>query len=154
MVFWSIEGYALGKSVIERIGADVVAISKPVMHKRMMDCVSNFGVFLVKPGDENSKEPEINSLSAYSQFYNHNRPTVCYQTKRDRNEPVIVRGVLPSLDDESESKSKTATMRLVPMKRSASSELKDQSNDEERASKSRSRVPKCIFYVVIIYRIC
>ena len=151
MVFWSIEGYTLGKNMIERIGADVAAISKPVMQKRMMDCISNFGMFLVKPGDENNKGTEINSLSTYSQFYNHNRPAVCYPTKRNGNEPVIVRGVLPSLEDESESKSKTATMRLVPMKRSASSELKDQSSNEERASKSRSRterLPKRILCVV------
>jgi len=89
MVFWSIEGYALGKSIIERIRADVVAISKPVMHKHMVDCISNFGMFLVKPGDGNT-ELEINiSVSTYSQFYNHNRPTICYPTKRDRNKPVI-----------------------------------------------------------------
>ena len=152
MIFCSMEGYTLGKSMIERIGADVVAVSKPVMQKRLMDCISNFGTFLVKPGDEDNKEMDINRLSTpYSQFYNHNRPAVCYPTKRNGNEPVIVRGVLPSLEDESESKSKTATTRLVPMKRSASSELKDQSGNEERASKSRSRterLPKRILCVV------
>ena len=92
-------------------------------------------------GDENNKEPEINSLT-YSQFYNHNRPTVCY--------PVIIRGVMPFLEDESEAMYKTATMRLVPMKRSASSELKDQSGNEEKASKSSriENLPKCILCVV------
>ena len=120
------------------------------MHKHMVDCISNFGMFLVKPGDGNT-ELEINiSVSTYSQFYNHNRPTICYPTKRDRNEPVIIRGVMPFLEDESEAMYKTATMRLVPMKRSASSELKDQSGNEEKASKSSriENLPKCILCVV------
>ena len=124
-----------------------MAISKPVMHKHMVDCISNFGMFLVKPGDGNT-ELEINiSVSAYSQFYSHNRPTVCYTTKREKRTSYIpaflvlwrfllVRGVLSSLGDESEAKSKTITMRLVPMKRSTSSELTDQSGNEEKAHKS------------------
>ena len=151
MVFWSIGGYTLGKSMVEKIGTDVAAICKPVMHKCMMDYVSNFNMFLVKPGDEDNKETKNNSISTYSKFYNHNRPTVCYPKKKDTNEPIVVRGGMPSSKDESESKSKAVSTQFVPMKRSASSELKDQSSNEERTSKSNrvGGLPKCILYVVM-----
>ncbi|CAG8638752.1 3355_t:CDS:10, partial [Paraglomus brasilianum] len=104
-------------------GTDVAAICKPVMHNCMMDYVSNFNMFLVKPGDEDNKETKNNSISTYSG--------------------------MPSSKDESESKSKAVSTQFVPMKRSASSELKDQSSNEERTSKSNrvGGLPKCILYV-------
>ncbi|CAG8540921.1 6752_t:CDS:10 [Paraglomus occultum] len=147
MVFWSVEGHKVGKSMIEKLGTNVAAICKPVTHKCIMDCVSDFDMFLVKPKDADSKEMERTSLSTYSKFYNHNRPAVYRSGKRDIKEQVIVRGVMPSSKDESKSKSKIVGTQLVPMKRSAYSELKDQSGSEERARTSRSRVSKCILCV-------
>ena len=52
MVFWSIEGHKVGKRMIEKISR---LSASQMNNKCMMNCISNFDMFLVKPRDADNK---------------------------------------------------------------------------------------------------
>jgi len=123
--------------MIEKIGNNVAALCKPITRKRMMECISNFDMFVTGPGSENNREAEKINLSPYDKSYYHNRPVTSYP-----DGPAVVRGVKLSSKSESQFKPEAVTVGSLPIKRSASSELKDQDKDEERTDTSRRRIAK------------
>ncbi|CAG8550421.1 4726_t:CDS:10 [Paraglomus occultum] len=146
LVFWSSSGRTIGKKLIENLGKNVAAICKPIMQKRILDCISHFDLYVSRPSDENAAGTEEDNSAMYSRFYNHNRPTAAYNLSnlRDSDEPTVIRGVA---GNERERKPEPTNR---PAKRSATSEWKDQTDVEERESKSRNRVvnsSKCILCV-------
>ncbi|CAG8582437.1 8117_t:CDS:10 [Paraglomus occultum] len=143
MVFWSTAGCSLGKNIIERLGDNVAAICKPITRKRMMECISNFDMLMTGPGNENNEEVEKIHLSAYNKCYYHNRPVTSYP-----DGPAVVRGVKLSSESESKLKSEAVNVGSLPIKRSASSELKDQDNEEERTDTTRRRIAKSSKYIL------
>ncbi|KAG9302577.1 hypothetical protein G9A89_007281 [Geosiphon pyriformis] len=51
-VFWSVEGRALGNELIKKIGGHTAALCKPIMQRRLLNCLENMEIFYSAKMDE------------------------------------------------------------------------------------------------------
>nr|CAG8454895.1 11465_t:CDS:10 [Entrophospora candida] len=102
MVFWSVNGRLLGQKMVEEIRGHVAALCKPIMQKRLLDCLHNTEIFKSKSPsppytnnnddinngdyDRHNNHYHYHSIRNFSpmkplsdlkveKYYHHNRPT-------------------------------------------------------------------------------
>ncbi|KAG9288146.1 hypothetical protein G9A89_000941 [Geosiphon pyriformis] len=173
LVFWSVCGRALGKELIRKIGGNAAAICKPIMQRRLLECLHNNEIF-------NSTEvAELKSNVGFSinrfridDYEQHNRPTpssssqestmtknTTTELKEAKNnseidvdmirETLLTSSTNASSDQQSPTKALKDVSQRPPSKRSASCEAQD-SDQPETHHKSRTRAvsqSRCILCV-------
>ncbi|CAG8480265.1 7235_t:CDS:10 [Ambispora leptoticha] len=87
MIFWSGVGRALGKEMIHRIGGHVAALCKPIMQRRLLDCLQNTEIFRSSESSEPKTATFAINRFRIEDYYHHNRPN----SERNHREPSIIR---------------------------------------------------------------
>ncbi|CAG8456003.1 7390_t:CDS:2 [Funneliformis mosseae] len=64
LVFWSVKGRALGKVLINQIGGHAAALCKPVMQKKLFDCLYNNSLFKQQSDVSDTSEYDMREYNA------------------------------------------------------------------------------------------
>ncbi|CAG8637592.1 3186_t:CDS:2 [Ambispora gerdemannii] len=174
MVFWSGVGRALGKEMIHRIGGHVAALCKPIMQRRLLDCLQNSEIF--RSSESSEPNPPTLAIDRFriEDYYHHNRPncrhidnykesSIIRKSSSSEDEIILTTSTTTKekniLNDNIDNTVSTGDIILStennssldakrsPNKRSASSESHE---SEPHNTKSRTRVvspTKCVLCV-------
>src|SRR3954468_23524939 len=87
MVYWSANGRALGQKLMKEIGGQITALCKPVMQKRLLDCLYNNEIFRSSAPKHKRNYNSVKSLAdiRVENYYHNNR------TSSLEKEPVIIK---------------------------------------------------------------
>ncbi|RIA84037.1 hypothetical protein C1645_832863 [Glomus cerebriforme] len=163
LVFWSAKGRALGKDLIYQIGGHTAALCKPIMQRRLLDCLHNNDLFKQTDITSPSKhdEREYNSVKSLAdirveRYYHQNRSL---DTSKNEKDSMIVEGnqvndqsadamiIDQDINVRKETKSRVSDITGDGMIRGVKRNVVD---NNSRALKSRSRQitkSKCILCV-------
>lgn len=104
MVYWSANGRALGQKLMKDIGGPIVALCKPIMQKRLLDCLHNSRIFRSSSSAPNNDKRDYSSAKSLAdirveKYYNYNRPlsslpvekklTIMRQSPKVNNEMIV-----------------------------------------------------------------
>jgi hypothetical protein len=158
MVYWSANGRALGQKLMKDIGGPIVALCKPIMQKRLLDCLHNSEIFRSSPSAPKRHKRDYSSVKSLAdirveKYYHHNRPssslpvekelTIIRQSPKDNNEMMIDEDKV-TLTSSRDRLKRTASSNSIPAKRTTLKRIESSGEnntqvDEHRALKSRSR---------------
>ncbi|CAG8484927.1 10821_t:CDS:10 [Funneliformis caledonium] len=166
MVNSSVKGRALGQELMKDIEGNIATLCKPIMQKRLLDCLHNDEIFKSSISSVSVPEPIIDYNSVKSladirveKYYRHKRPLPLGK------EPEVAKGLEKSSGDDNQmivdetqeklnsdgpKKTSYSNSKKTSLKRMAHGEDHIQSPDEYPASKYRSRPisnSKCILCV-------
>jgi hypothetical protein len=168
LVFWSAKGRAIGKDLIYQIGGHTAALCKPIMHKRLLDCLCNKDLFkqsdITSPSKHDRGEYNyVKSLAdiRVEKYYHQNRSLDTRKNEKDSmnnqendqsadpmvidEDSVVRKEIKPQVTDTTSSGSaETGENVVIGVKRNVT-------DSNSRAQKSRSRKitkSKCILCVV------
>ncbi|CAI2162842.1 17492_t:CDS:2 [Funneliformis geosporum] len=176
LVFWSVKGRALGKVLINQIGGHAAALCKPVMQKKLFDCLYNNSLFKQTDTSDTSEYymREYNAIRSLvdirtDKFYYNNRPTSSINEKvqmtiegveddlRSRREDInamIIDQDCVSKDQKvnviEQVSNKTSTGKAANVVIGVKRNVSEKNDNNPRAQKSRSRTmpkSKCILCV-------
>ncbi|CAB4429500.1 unnamed protein product [Rhizophagus irregularis] len=173
LVFWSANGRALGKDLIYQIGGHTAALCKPIMHKRLLDCLRNNDIFkqsdITSPSKHDRGEYSyVKSLAdiRVEKYYHQNRSLDTSITNRNENDSMIIgnnqendQSTDPMVIDEDSTVKKEIKSQVSDTTSSSSTQTgenmvigvkRNVTDNNPRAQKSRSRKitkSKCILCV-------
>ncbi|RIA99503.1 hypothetical protein C1645_869890 [Glomus cerebriforme] len=147
LVYWSANGRALGQRLVKDIEEPVAALCKPIMQKRLLDCLHNSEIFR-SPSTQKHHKRDYSSVKSLAdmrveKYYHNNRPLSLLLEKEsvrpeDNNEMIIDEGEKSQTLSRDRLK-RTASSSSVPTKRTTFKRMELNEEDDERASKFRSR---------------
>ncbi|CAI2172268.1 11427_t:CDS:10 [Funneliformis geosporum] len=159
MVSSSVKGRALGQELMRDIEGSITTLCKPIMQKRLLDCLHNDEIF--KSSISSAPEPihDYNSVKSLAdirveKYYRHKRPLPEIPKVLEKS-PVVNNQMIVDETQEQSSlegfkKTSYSNTKKTSLKRMAHAEDHIQSIDEYPASKYRSRPisnSKCILCV-------
>ncbi|KAG9294383.1 hypothetical protein G9A89_001888 [Geosiphon pyriformis] len=141
-IFWSAEGRALGKELIAKIGGHTAAFCKPVMQRRLLDCLQNMEIF--ESGKIYEPTPQIGLLNNRFQDLNaglHDIPEPNIETVKEVPSTPLSAEEIPTISRPIPSRPSS--------KRSASDEIRDPkffgvSNKSRTRTVSQSKCILCV----------
>jgi hypothetical protein len=172
MVYWSANGRTLGQKLTSEIGGQITVLCKPIMQKRLLDCLYNNEIFKSSTSSATKHRRNYSSVKSLAdirveKYYHNNRPSsaekepaIIKQLPEDNNKMIIDQGEAPQIPIRERLK-RTVSSSSVPTKRTTLKRMElggeDTTKlDEDRASKFRSRpVTKskrilCVVCIIIL----
>ncbi|CAB4483024.1 hypothetical protein RhiirA5_503824 [Rhizophagus irregularis] len=144
MVYWSASGRAIGQKLIKDIGGPIVTLCKPIMQKRLLDCLHNSKIFRSSSSTPNHhRRNSVKPLAdiRVEKYYNDNRHlsslpvekelTIIRQSPKDNNEKL-------SQASSRDKLKRTASFSSEPTKRTALKRMEPSGEDNNQIDKNRA----------------
>src|SRR5437588_8991327 len=123
LVFWSAAGRSLGKEMVRKIGGHVSVLCKPIIQRRLIDCLGSSELSNSVDSDK-SRDTFFDEFKSEECYY-HNRSNISQNA-----DPKIIAEdgqdqLIAIIGDNLVSQSSTTGTRSTSLKRSASTDLED-----------------------------
>ncbi|GBB92369.1 hypothetical protein RclHR1_00200002 [Rhizophagus clarus] len=152
MVYWSANGRTLGQKLMKDIGGPIVTLCKPIMQRRLLDCLHNNEIFRSSSPASKHHKRDYSSVKSLAdirveKYYHHNRPlsslpaekelTIIRQSPKDDNEMIVDKDKMLQTSSR-DSLKRTASSSSVPAKRTTLKRTEPGGGDNTRIDEHRA----------------